>query len=438
MTKMSKAMSESPENAEFVKGKVFLEGLLALGGASSEIRLENWLLEIENTKNVKFVEKMWLYCKGIDLWRCGHWIKAVELWEQILVEDPMDILAVKFCHSAYFFLGEEKRMRDSIARILPVWESAFDANRSDSELKLIIAYLYGMYAFGLEESRDFILSEKIARKALLLNPDDIWSTHALCHILLEQGRAMEGIKFLENTHQNWSSSLGLACHVYWHLGIYHLELNDASAALNVFDNKLMPAVERSNGFSLDLADAASLLWRIENTGISVGSRWQRIDPFVDQHLLDGFYPFNDTHFVMNLVRRKDSNLASRHIQRLKREAESDMKGDRKDIYDKVGIPLCEALVDFARGNYARTISTLYDLKYQIFRIGGSIAQRDIFHITLLESSLRNNTRNLSRSLALERLNKNPESKMNRKFLERSVGKSSSTKLLSAIHRCLRH
>ena len=43
------------------------------------------------------------------------------MWEQILRDHPTDMLALKFSHDAYFYLGYQEQMRDSVARIYPFW-----------------------------------------------------------------------------------------------------------------------------------------------------------------------------------------------------------------------------------------------------------------------------------------------------------------------------
>lgn len=42
-------------------------------------------------------------------------------WEDILIEHPTDMFAVKMAHDSYFYLGYQAQMRDSIARVLPHW-----------------------------------------------------------------------------------------------------------------------------------------------------------------------------------------------------------------------------------------------------------------------------------------------------------------------------
>lgn len=55
--------------------------------------------------------------------------EACELWEQILRDHPTDMLALKFSHDAYFYLGYQEQMRDSAARVLPFWTPGIPLSR---------------------------------------------------------------------------------------------------------------------------------------------------------------------------------------------------------------------------------------------------------------------------------------------------------------------
>lgn len=63
------------------------------------------------------------------LWASRNFPKACELWEQILRDHPTDMLALKFSHDAYFYLGYQEQMRDSVARIYPFWTPAIPLSR---------------------------------------------------------------------------------------------------------------------------------------------------------------------------------------------------------------------------------------------------------------------------------------------------------------------
>jgi len=47
--------------------------------------------------------------------------KACDVWEQILQSHPTDLLALKFSHDTYFYLGYQIQMRDSVAQVFPFW-----------------------------------------------------------------------------------------------------------------------------------------------------------------------------------------------------------------------------------------------------------------------------------------------------------------------------
>ena len=51
-------------------------------------------------------------------------VRASDVWEDILMDHPHDLLALKFAHDTYFYLGYGPQMRDSIARVLPEWNKS--------------------------------------------------------------------------------------------------------------------------------------------------------------------------------------------------------------------------------------------------------------------------------------------------------------------------
>ena len=47
---------------------------------------------------------------------------ACLIWENILVDHPTDMFAIKMAHDSYFYLGYQPQMRDSIARVMNKWK----------------------------------------------------------------------------------------------------------------------------------------------------------------------------------------------------------------------------------------------------------------------------------------------------------------------------
>lgn len=103
---------------------------LELIGTGSTIRLHdglktdlNELQKLVINKNIEKDSRENKHVEALTNWALGSLTKAVNIWEEILVDHPTDILALKFAHDTYFFLGKQPQLRDSIARVLPYWKS---------------------------------------------------------------------------------------------------------------------------------------------------------------------------------------------------------------------------------------------------------------------------------------------------------------------------
>jgi hypothetical protein len=81
------------------------------------------------------------------------------------------------------------------------------------------------------------------------------------------------------------------------------------------------------------------------------------------------------------------------------------------------VPLVEGLHAFAVGDYRRTIDRLEPLRSRIVEIGGSRAQRDVFHDTLLEACFRAGDGDRATRLLAARVARRPD----RYWLDRAPG-----------------
>ena len=87
----------------------------------------------------------------------------------------------------------------------------------------------------------------------------------------------------------------------------------------------------------------------------------------------------------------------------------------------VGLPLARALVAFSRGDHDTCIRELLPMRLHAHRFGGSHAQRDVVHLTLVEAALRSGRTRLAQALAAERIAQKPESPFNRLLAARARG-----------------
>jgi hypothetical protein len=90
------------------------------------------------------------------------------------------------------------------------------------------------------------------------------------------------------------------------------------------------------------------------------------------------------------------------------------------IYRDIGLPVVEGLTAFHHGAYGQVIEYLLPARFDLWKMGGSNAQRDVIDWTLAESAVRAGKRDIALSLALERLAARPESVPNNRFLQKAA------------------
>ncbi|XP_076028080.1 tetratricopeptide repeat protein 38 [Genypterus blacodes] len=400
----------------FVMGHMISTGL-ELMGAGSSIRLNERLasnvrrtVELASSQDITPREK--LHVKAMELTSRGNFSQACDVWEDILVEHPTDMFALKFAHDGYFYLGAQTQMRDSVARVLPHWKPHMPLSR----------YLNGMYSFGLLETRFYDQAEKVAMEGLALNPGDAWSVHAVAHVYEMTGEVDKGLKFMQGTEKDWQGSDMLACHNYWHWALGFIEKGQYEAALEIFDNQVSGCFKKS-GSMLDCVDASSLLCRLEMEGVNVKDRWRELIQATLPHNDDHVTLFNDLHFLMASLGANETAAAQRLLEGLQELAKDPGDNCQHQKASTVGIPMCQALMEYYQGNYSRAVEMLHPVRYNIVDIGGSDAQRDVFNQLLIHAAIKSekeHDQKLGRCLLVERDALKPNSPLTHRLMQKAL------------------
>jgi hypothetical protein len=98
------------------------------------------------------------------------------------------------------------------------------------------------------------------------------------------------------------------------------------------------------------------------------------------------------------------DLADRRLGALRESINShDPDATNSVMTKEVGLPVSESLVAFGKGDYQRVVDLLYPVRKIFYRFGGSHAQRDAFHRTLLEAAIRLPDPQLASRLVSERI-----------------------------------
>uniref|UniRef100_A0A915EWJ8 Tetratricopeptide repeat protein 38 n=1 Tax=Ditylenchus dipsaci TaxID=166011 RepID=A0A915EWJ8_9BILA len=376
--KTTETMMES--EPDFIMGKCLVLGMDAMGTGRSVYRDKSYRQQLQNllemAKNCTPREEK--HVKAVNYFAHGEMRSACVEWEKILAEHPTDLMAIKFSHDAYFFMGDSLGKRDSVERVISKWKPEIP----------MYSYLHGMYAFGLEECGDYLNAMKHGHAALEINRQDCWATHAVAHCYEMKGEHDQGIEFMESSNEDWSPCWMLACHNYWHTALFHIEKGDYKAALTIFDSQICER-SKSSKMMLDMVDATSLLLRLEMEGVDVGlDRWNELLEVISPHIDDHILAFNDAHISMALSRVGTEEMRNMHGRSVSDFVKEGAGHDNWRIMRDLGELLCDAIVDFNEGRCDAAFEKLYPIRTQIFQIGGSHAQRDVFTQVLIHAGLR--------------------------------------------------
>ncbi len=379
---------------EFCLGRVLVGYLMMARGTPEGLAdAKAALAKAEALANDHLGERERRHLAALGAWTAGHGFKACRIWEEILITWPRDLLALRLAHFQSFWLGTHRRMRNVVIRALPAWDAAVPRYGD----------LLGMAAFGHEELGDYATAERLGREAVALNPEDMWSIHAVAHVMEMQDRVDEGVRWLDYPADRWADRAAMRTHLWWHKALFHFERFELDEVLALYDELVDPGDDM---FYVDMQNCASLLARVELVGGRVGDRWaalaERAAGWVDNHLM----AFTDVHTIMPLARERRTE-AARHLDSLEAFAGTDDDNARR-TREHV-LPVCRAVDAFYRGDFATTVELLFPRKDDLVPIGGSHAQRDVFHLMLLEASLRAGRFELARALAGERVTLRPHS-----------------------------
>ena len=165
-----------------------------------------------------------------------------------------------------------------------------------------------------------------------------------------------------------------------------------------------------------LADASALLWRLQLRNIEVGERWRLLADRWEMQTLAGARPFYVVHAMMAFAAAGRTAAAARVFEAL---PHTDTSGASLSLpEDALAAPFCEALLAFARGDYAACVEWLTRVRHIAHRCGGSLAQCDLIHLTFTEAALRARKARLARALVAERAAQKPASRLNRLLQQR--------------------
>ncbi|HYB44689.1 MAG TPA: hypothetical protein VEL75_23135, partial [Candidatus Methylomirabilis sp.] len=186
----------------------------------------------------------------------------------------------------------------------------------------------------------------------------------------------------------------------WHLALMHLADGGYERVRQLFEGVFggIPIVVGS-----DLQDSVSLSWRLDLFDHPDPTRWARLGAAARGWLDLPLLLFHDLHVGMALAASGDWPAAEQQLERLRQRGR---KSSNRTLPEVV-VPLLEGLHAFARGDYPATVMLVEPIQERIVEVGGSHAQREVFHDTLLAAALRADQDERATTLLQKRLATRP-------------------------------
>lgn len=296
----------------------------------------------------------------------GRLAAAARHLDAHLRDSPRDLVSLKLSHALRFIVGDAQGMLATTTTALGAWSRSMPG----------YGYMLGCHAFALEECGDLSAAEAVGHIAIEHEPHDAWGLHAVAHVYETQGRAADGIAWLERHRPDWQQCNNFAFHIAWHLALFQIEAGSPERALALYDAQIRP--KQTDDFR-DIANAASLLWRLDQEGVDVGDRWRALRPSALHRHLDTTLVFASLHYLLALIGAGDLEAAHDLAHALARRGLLGTE-DQASIAISIGYPMASVLLD--RRPRPGGGADLSGLAARLRGLGGSHAQRDVFLRTL--------------------------------------------------------
>ncbi len=378
-------------DAQWALPPLMRAGQLMMDGGSANFAAAQQSLQHAQSRLAHAPPREQAHAQALALLLEGRTGAACRVWDHLLVEHPCDVLALYWAQRADHDRGDPSQLAHRPARMLPEWD----------EDDPLYPQLLGLWALGLQEQQALAQSEETARRALALDARVPAAIHAVAHVMHLQGRFDDGAAWLHHHQPQWSHHAegdsgangdaavqAHATHLWAHTALFRLEGLDLPGALRVVDAHLGATQMRT---ARDMADAATVLWRLHLLGADVAARavalaraWRGrsgthvgIDPFADLHVLLLWLTAGDVVAAEHLVAQVAAQLI----------ASADARRDNHAVTREVGLPLARGFVAFARGERDAAAQSLFAVRHLALRCGGTQVEREVIDLTLLAASV---------------------------------------------------
>lgn len=293
----------------------------------------------------------------------GEFTEAGQRWEA-LARGTHDLAAVRLAHDVYLHVADDQRRLRASTNAVGSWSQ----NNSGW------GFVQGQHSFALEEVGRYQEAERFGWLALEHDPLDLWALHAITHVYESTDNQLAALELLRSRQPTWSNQDSLSVHIWWHLALRLIAAQEFDEALRIHDD-LAPTAN----MAFNLCDLASLLWRLELAGVAVGDRWESLADVFATRSERHTWGLMDLHAALVYTRCPDHPEAPVFFSGVS-AAHAGAGTENADTFRSVVQPLVEA-IRLSDSDPATALDLLESIDGKLHRIGGSIVQRDLVHLT---------------------------------------------------------
>ncbi len=256
----------------------------------------------------------------------------------------------------------------------------------------------GLLAFVRQEQGRFDEAMELSCRSLAVEPAAGHSAHARAHAHYETGDHRAGLAWMDDWVLGDGAGTESLSHFSWHAALHELSIGDLDAVRRRYDAQLRP--QRATGCRA-LVDTGSLLfrWALTPEASDVPNIQEVAAVTAEATLHRPATPFLALHSAVVLLALGDRpGLAA-----LSRWA----AGHDHPTHREVVAPLAEALHAMALGHCSAAADMLAALGPQLWRLGGSDAQREIVEEARIAALLRAGRYDEARLVLDARLDRRP-------------------------------
>ncbi|MBD2120482.1 tetratricopeptide repeat protein [Trichocoleus sp. FACHB-262] len=329
-------------------------------------------LQAAQTYSQSATEREQLYIQAIAAWAKGAIDTAIAVHEAIAEDYPQDLISVQQGQYHYFYRGNKVGLLKIAEKVLPV-----HPNQPD---------LLSMLAFGLEQCHQLPEAEAIAREATRLKRNNPWAHHAVAHVMETQGRAADGIEWMEKFSDTWEHCNSmLYTHNWWHVALFYGQLSETTKVLSLYDQHIWGKARRDS--PKDQVGAISLLLRLEFQSVPVEERWDNLVPHLLTRLHEHSLPFQDLHYIYALAKANQADLVHEMFTSMTAYAQT-LDSTARRIWTVITLPAAQGMIAHARNDWEGAIAYLKPVLSKLWVVGGSHAQQQLFHQLYKDAVLR--------------------------------------------------